>query len=140
LSRMINPETAGKDRLQIQRGIILAIRELMGQSEIDSTTYDLAAFIAISLGAIECTIETSVAPWEKRGYWLKADRFRQDWSWVSSCGQKLRNAIRDENWPDIAGVVAQVAGKLDKVKVPVRHKLGTPWVGAWEKLSHGKEV
>ena len=46
MSRVINPESAGKERTQYQRAIILALRELMGQSEVDSNTYDLAAFIS----------------------------------------------------------------------------------------------
>ena len=42
---------------------------------------DLAAFIAISLEKIFETVETSVVAWEKKGYWVKADRFRLEWEW-----------------------------------------------------------
>jgi hypothetical protein len=135
VGRIINPETAGKERIQFQRATLLALRELMKQSAQDSTTYDLAAFVVLALEAIDQTIDPSITAWEKRGYWLKADRFRMEWSWAGRFGQQMRNALLSDDWTKVALVAGQVATKLDGIKVPVRHRLGTPWVGAWEKLS-----
>ena len=42
------------------------------------------------LEAIDESIEQSVAAWEKRGYWLKADRFRQEWRWAGDLGRRMR--------------------------------------------------
>lgn len=135
MSRVINPESIGKERTQYQRAIILALRELMGQSEVNSTTYDLTAFIVIMLEAIDDSIERSVTAWEKRGYWLKADRFRQEWRWAGDLGGRMKSAVISGNWADVGMVSALVVNKLSQVKVPTRHGLGTPWVGAWTKLS-----
>lgn len=137
MSRIITPESAARERTQYQRAIILALRELMGQSKIDQSSYDLAAFIAIMLDAIDASIDQSVSAWEKRGYWIKADRFRQEWLWTGSLGQRIHVALANNNWDEVRAVVAQVFIKLAKVKMPMRHKLGTPWVGAWERLSKG---
>jgi hypothetical protein len=69
---VIKIEGAGKERKRLTRAVVLAIRELMQQTEPDSKTRDLAAFIALALLAIDETIDESVTPWEKRGYWLKS--------------------------------------------------------------------
>ncbi len=107
----------------------------MGQSEVDSNTYDHVAFIVIMLEAIDDSIERSVFAWEKRGYWLKADRFRQEWRWAGDLGRRMKSALLSENWAEVGAVSAQVVNKLSQVKVPPRHGLGTPWVGAWAKLA-----
>ena len=97
---------------------------------------DLAAFIAISLQKINDTVETSVAAWEKKGYWVKADRFRMEWEWSKTLGDKLQNwPCLSEDWATVAVTSAQVAQRLMKVDVPIRHHLGTPWVGARAKIS-----
>lgn len=135
LGRVINPDGVGKERTRLTRATVLAIRELMRQEDTDETTRDLAAFVALTLDAIYETIDVSVAAWEKRGYWVKADRFRMDWMWTDRLGRTLRTAVLEGDWPTVALTAAQVAEKLGHVKVPKRHGLGTPWVGAWEKLN-----
>lgn len=134
MGRVINPESAGKERTQLTRAIVLAIRELMKIENVDENTRDLAAFIALALGSINKSIDVSVAAWEKRGYWIKADRFRMEWQWADNLGNNLRSALFADDWGNVALVTAQVMQKLQSVKVPQRHKLGTPWVGAWKQL------
>lgn len=134
MGRVINPESAGKERTRLARSVVLAIRSLMQQTEPNRQTQDLAAYIVLALEAITDTVESSVVPWEKRGYWLKADRFRLDWDWTGRLGETMKKAVFAEDWPVVAKTAAEIAQKLGNVKVPQRHRLGTPWVGAWEKL------
>jgi hypothetical protein len=134
LGRYINPDGAGKERTQLSKAVVLALRELMRQTEPDEYSQDLASFIAISLQKIYDTVETSVTAWEKKGYWVKADRFRLDWEWSKTLGDRLRMAVINGDWATVAVTSAQVAQRLMKVDVPIRHHLGTPWVGAWAKL------
>jgi hypothetical protein len=72
MSPIINPESAGKERTQLSKAIVLAVRELAKQTDITNEAKDLAAFIALSLKSISDGIDVSVAAWEKRGYWVKA--------------------------------------------------------------------
>jgi hypothetical protein len=116
------------------RAVILALRELMRQTEPDQHARDLAAFIILALAEINATIDVSVAAWEKRGYWVKADRFRMDWAWAESLGEKLRLALLADEWGGVATAAVQIGQKLGDVKVPQRNRLGEPWVGAWERL------
>jgi hypothetical protein len=134
LSRIIKTGGAGKDRTQLSRSILLAIQELMRQSEVNDATRDLAAFIALALEAIWTTIDQSVAAWEKRGYWLKADRFRMEWEWTERLGSKMRQATLAEDWTTVAMTAAHVAEKLKDVKLLKRPPKTEPWKGAWETL------
>jgi len=137
LGRVINPESAGKQRTQLIRSVVLALRELVKKPDVDDETRDLAAYIALALASVYRTIDISVSAWEKRGYWVKADRFRMDWIWTESLGIALQNALVLNDWPSVAMISAQIMQKLKNVKVPQRHRLGTPWVGAWERLQSG---
>jgi hypothetical protein len=134
MSRVYNPDSAGKERNTLTRGVVLALRELMKQQGTDDLTKDLAAFVVLSLDEISQTIEASVGAWEKRGYWVKADKFRLEWEWAGQYAKTMRDALLKDDWATVAMTSAKVAQKLGKVTVPERHRLGTPWVGAWKKL------
>ncbi len=89
MSRVINTNGTGKERNTFTRGIVAALRELMKQKEPDAHSYDLVAFIGLSLVAIDANVEQSVKAWEKRDYWVKADRFRMEWSWAGQLGKEI---------------------------------------------------
>jgi len=135
---IINPESAGKERTQLTKGIVLAIRELAKQTDTGVESRDMAAFISIALTQISAGIDISVAAWEKRGYWVKADRFRMEWLWAGIYADKMRAALMTDDWATVAVTMAQVAQKLVKVDVPAGHRLGKPWIGAWKLLSGKK--
>ncbi|MEW5940139.1 MAG: hypothetical protein AB1750_10780 [Chloroflexota bacterium] len=134
MSRVINPDSAGKDRTRLSKGIVLAIRELAKQTEPTAYARDIAAFIAIALRTIAEGIDASVAAWEKRDYWVKADRFRMEWMWAGATADKMRAAVLADDWATIASLLPTIAGKFGKVKVSDNHRLGKPWLGAFERM------
>jgi len=141
LSRVINPETAGKQRKQLARSVVLCIRELSKQTEVTSESKDMAAYIVLALREMYDTVETSVVAWEKRGYWVKADRFRLEWEWSQTLSNKMYQALMSDDWVGVAMLLAQIAQKLNKEQIPARHRMGTPWVGAWKHIqTQGKCV
>jgi len=135
MSRVINPNAAGKERTRLTKAIVITIRELAKQSEPGDAARDMAAFIALALNTIAEGIDVSVAAWEKRDYWVKADRFRMEWAWAGQMGEKMKTAVLEDDWASVAMLSAQIAQKLQKVKVSERHRMGTPWVGAWDELN-----
>ncbi len=135
MSRVINPESAGKDRTRLSKSIVLAIRELAKQQDVNDEARDLAAFISLALKTISDGIDESVLAWEKRGYWVKADRFRMEWMWTGQYADKIKVAIFTNDWGTIAMTIPQIAQKLSKVEVSPNHRLGTPWVGAYKQLT-----
>jgi hypothetical protein len=134
LSRVINYNTPAKARTQLVRAIVIALRTLMSQQEVSEDTRDLAAFIALAIAEVGETVERTVGPWEKRDYWMKADRFRREWLWTEELGPAMQKAVLAEDWPEIARLAARIFEKLSHVQVPKRHRLGTPWQGSWQLL------
>lgn len=135
MTRIINLDGVGKRRKKLTREVVLAVRELMRQGEVSDETRDLAAFIAINLQAIYDTIDLTVAAWEKRDYWVKADRFRMEWAWSGKLAKEMREAIRNDDWQTVALTSAEAGQKLQKVQVSKRHRMGEPWHGAWAKFN-----
>lgn len=140
LSRIIRTESVGKERDQLVRSLIYAIRLLSQRNEKDSVSTDLAAFITITLNEIYTTIETSVAAWEKRGYWIKADRFQMEWKWADQYSDSMRCALFTDDWKKVASIAALIMQKLQKVTVPARNRMGEPWIGAWQLLREQEKL
>ena len=138
MGRLINPESAGKERTQLSKAIVLAVRELAKQTEVSDQARDLAAFIALALKNISEGIDVSVAAWEKRGYWVKADRFRMDWLWTGQYADKMKTAVLADDWATVATLMPTIAQKFNKIVVSDNHRLGKPWTGAYRQLN-GKQ-
>ncbi len=107
----------------------------MQKQEPDEESRDLAAFIVLALEKIAESVETTASAWEKRDYWLKADRFRQDWAWCEARSQALAAALKSDDWAGVAQELALIGQALRGVEVSANNRLGKPWVGAWEKFS-----
>ena len=134
MSRVINPDSAGKERTRLTKALVIAIRELAKQEDTGETARDLAAFISLALQSIADGIDISVAAWEKRNYWVKADRFRMEWAWAGPMGEKMKQAVQNDDWASVAILSVQVGQKLHKVQVSENHRMGKPWIGAWRQL------
>ncbi|MBI9048363.1 MAG: hypothetical protein JEZ00_03005 [Anaerolineaceae bacterium] len=134
MSRVFNPDSAGKERNQLRKKIVIAIRAFMSQQEPNQEAKDASAFIVIALRRIHGTVEQSVVAWEKRGYWVKADRFRLEWEWTLNMSNKLEQLLIQENWIEVAGTCVQIAQKFYNVNVSPNHRMGVPWTGSWKKL------
>jgi hypothetical protein len=135
LSRIINPDSSSKNRARLARTVVLAVRRLANQTEPGTESRDIAAYIALALDGIAKTIDSTVGPWEKRGYWVKADRFRMDWAWTETCSKKMRRSVLDGDWNSVAEAAAMTASKLSKITISDGNRLGEPWKGAWQILS-----
>lgn len=133
MTRIIKTSTPGKERARLSKAIVITIREFMRQQEPDKNTRDMVAFIILALKEIAAGIDKSVAAWEKRGYWVKADKYRMEWLWAGQYSKKLQEAFKDENWREIAGILVEIMGQFDKIKVSDRHRMGEPWQGAYKE-------
>jgi len=139
MSRVINPNSAGKERTRLTRAVALAVRELAKTDPLSNEgqlneAHDLAAFIVLALEIVAETIEVSVVAWEKRNYWVKADKFRMEWRWAGQYSSLMREAVLKDDWVNVAKIAMQVAVKLQKIKISDKHRMGHPWKGSWGKL------
>ncbi|MBK8615957.1 MAG: hypothetical protein IPN96_02355 [Anaerolineales bacterium] len=135
MSRVINPDSVGKERTRLTKSIVLCIRELAKQSQVTPEAKDQASYIALALQAISEGIEVSVVAWEKRDYWVKADKFRMEWMWAGQLADKMKAAVLGDDWATIAMLMPQIASKFGKIIVSDNHRLGKPWTGAYTLLA-----
>ena len=134
MSRVIRTGSASSERNRLKKALVLAIRELMKQSEPNETSRDLIAFILLCLERITETVEESAEAWEKRGYWLKADHFRMEWEWARLLAERIRPNVLTENYNKIIPDLIELSQSLNDVTISDNHRLGTPWLGAWDQL------
>ena len=132
-------ESGAVIRSRLSKSIVKALRLLMQKQEPDAESRDLAAYIVLALEKITESVETTASAWEKRDYWLKADRFRQEWAWCEARSQALAAALQADDWASVARELALIGQALSGVEVSVNNRLGKPWVGAWEKFSERAE-
>jgi hypothetical protein len=136
----VNPDGVGKQRDRLMKGVTLALRQLATRSKVDDEARDLVAFMALALNEIHETIDVTCQAWEKRDYWLKADQFRREWAWAGKTGDKLERVVLGDMWPNLPALMVDLSKHLEKVNLPKRNTLGTPWTGAFEKLKREREV
>lgn len=140
MSRVINPDSVGKERTRLTKSIVLCIRELARMQNVTSDAKDMAAFIALALQAISDGIDTSVAAWEKRDYWVKADKFRMEWAWAGQSAAKMKTAVLTDDWAAIALLMPLIASKFGTIIVSDNHRLGKPWTGAYMLLAFHRKL
>lgn len=138
MGNLINPDNAGKRRERYVKATVLAMRELVNKKKVDDEVRDLTAFIVLTLRQIDETIDETCKAWEKRDYWIKADRFRNDWFWTKSAADKLAQAVLENKWQLVPAVVKEMAKHLQNVTLPKRD-WGAPWDGAYALLLEKRE-
>jgi hypothetical protein len=132
MSRLINTEPPSKRRNKAAREIVLCIRTAASCQDPDQLL-DLMAQIAFSLEIIEGSIEQSVTAWEKRNYWVKADRYRLQWEWVQPALEAvvpyLESGGGSANIP--VETLVEIAEELGGITISPNHRMGKPWTGAY---------
>jgi hypothetical protein len=137
MSRVISTDGPGKVRNQHRRTIAEALRLLSQKSHLDEEAKDLSALIVYCLHGIADTIDQTVTAWENRDYYLKADRFREEWRWLDPLADELSATIYQERWEQLPGVLAQMMPHFADVKVKQMTRQSNLWQGAYEKLING---
>jgi hypothetical protein len=117
MSRIINTSSPGKRRNQLRRTIAEMLRRLMLKRELDPEAKDMAATLVFALRGIAETIDESTVAWEKRNYFLKADRFRRRWEWVTVHAERLHNLVVDDHWEQLPQELATLAAYFSDVRV-----------------------
>lgn len=133
MSRVIRTETGSRTRAQLLQAVALALREMAAGKARGQDHRDPMAFATLALQEVSRSVEETASAWEKRGYWLKADRFRAEWVWVDPVVEAMSGALATLDWASVAGAVGTVAGRVAQVKLSARMSRTRPWEGAWER-------
>jgi hypothetical protein len=137
MSRVINTSNPGKLRDQYRRTIAEALRHLMFKRAVDDDVKDMAAAIVLALRGIADTVESTVGAWEKRDYYLKADRFRLDWEWVAPAASRLHNTIAQARWNDLPAELASLAPRFADIKIAKMTRSPDSWKSSYQQLVRG---
>jgi hypothetical protein len=137
MSRIISTEGPGKIRSQHRRTIAEALRRLSLKQQLDDEVKDLAALIVLCLHRIADTVEQTTEAWDKRDYYLKADRFREEWRWVEPLADQLSGVIYEEQWNELPNVLVQLMPHFADVTIKQMTRKPSLWKGAYEKLMQG---
>lgn len=135
MSQVISPNTPGKERERLSKAIVITIRSYLRQNTQNADTKDMVAFIILALQEIAKGIDQSVIAWEKRGYWVKADKYRLEWQWTESFSDNLIFAFENKNFNELIEILLQIMAKFSNLKVSDRHRMGEPWINAHKKYT-----
>ena len=138
MSRIIATEAPGKLRNQYRRTIAEALRRISQKPRMDDEVRDLAALIVFCLHRIADTIERATEAWEKRNYYIKADRFREEWRWLEPMADELSAVIYEERWNQLPDVLVRLMPYFADVTIKQMTRKPSLWKGAYEKFMEGE--
>jgi len=134
MSRVISIESPGKTRNQHRRTIAEALRRLGQKPKLDGEAKDLVALIVFCLHGMADTVDQTIEAWEKRDYWMKAERFREQWRWLEPTADELSGVIYQGKWDQLPAVLAHLMPHFADVKVKQMTRKPALWQGAFERF------
>ena len=132
MGNVVNTDSPSKKREKILRLISTMLEISEFEKNISEENKDELAFIYLSLHEVEKTIAETVRPWEKRDFWLKADKFRDEWGWVKELIARIDEKLTKKKWADIDQEIVIVKSKLIGIEPLKRMTSSRFWAGAFE--------
>ncbi|MCL4368805.1 MAG: hypothetical protein M1337_06525 [Actinobacteria bacterium] len=135
MSPVIRPESAARARDRILGAIAYTLRVGAGDPTADpAERRDMLAFVALALRQLSHSVEDTAGAWERRGYWVKADKFRQEWGWADKAARELQLALGRQDLAGAGTLATSIASHLGRARTPARLKTTRPWHDAWVQL------
>jgi hypothetical protein len=134
MSRVIRVDGPGKLRTQLMRTGAEVIRHLSLKTEVDDEARDLAALLVYLFREIDDGIDETVRAWEKRDYWVKAERFRMRWSWAGMAASRLEQIVIEEGWEQLPPALIELLPQFEDIKIAKLTRKPSLWRGAYDRL------
>ncbi len=134
MSRLINTINPSTERNQLRRTVAEALRHLMSKKKLDDESKDLTALIVYSLRGIAHGVDQSAQAWEKRDYFVKADKFRMDWAWTEKYANRLEMILRGQLWSELPIALAELAPKFSDITITKFQRSEAMWQGRYQQL------
>lgn len=134
MSRVIHVDNPGKRRNHARRSIAEILRFMSRKTQVDGQVRDMAAMTVFLLREIKETVDESAAAWEKRDYWMKAERFARDYLWIPEMAANIEDVVRHEAWDLLPELLGDLAPHFDDIKIKSMTRKPDQWQGAYEKL------
>jgi hypothetical protein len=94
----------------------------------------MAATIVFALMDIHDGVMQSAEAWEKRGYWVKAERFISEWAWAQETAANMDDVLRHEAWDLLPGLLMELFPRFDDIQVKSLTRKPDEWRGAYRRL------
>ena len=134
MSRVINVNNPTKIRNQHRRTIAEILRRLSQKPEMDLEAKDMAAMLVYLLREINSGVHQSIEAWEKRGYWMKAERFLRQWEWTAESAANIEDVLRNNAWDLLPNLLAELFGQFADIQIKSMTRKSSAWRGAYQKL------
>ncbi len=139
MAPVINRNNYSNQRSSYLRFISTALISLEKIKTVDDDFKDICIFIYLTLMEIQKSVQSTIQPWEKRGYWVKADQFRTEWKWVDPLLNSIEKKIKSQNWKALL-TDTETLKEICKNSPPYqRLQVQNPWAGAWKKWERMKK-
>jgi hypothetical protein len=110
------------------------LRRLGEKTVVDDEAKDMAALLVFCFREIDEGIDESVIAWEKRDYWVKAERFRERWSWAAPAAHVVEKIVREESWDQLPLVLIKYLPQFEYIKIAKYTRSANVWRGAFARL------
>lgn len=134
MSRIINLNSPGKIRNRNRRTIAEILRRMSKKPDFDEESKDMSATLVYLLREIYSGVMVSVEAWEKRGYWMKADRFMREWEWTLETAANLEDVIRNDAWELLPRLLGEMYPHTAGIELKRLTRPPSTWKGAYSKL------
>ncbi len=134
MSRVINIDSPSKRRNANQRTIAELLRRVTQKTTLDEDAKDMAATMVFCLQDISKGVEQTVTAWEKRDYWMKAERFLREWEWTGEMAANLEDVIRNDAWDLLPGLLADLFPRYADMQIKSMTRKPDVWRGAYQRL------
>lgn len=127
MSKIVHLDSPSRERLLLMRYGAITMRTLGQQQAVNEQTQLLTTFLIEILDRIMVNIDKSCAAWEKRDYWIKADRFRREWEWTRVSADALRLINQRKTWDDLPSIIGKIFPRFVSISIPKKMLLEKPW-------------
>lgn len=134
MSRVININDPSKIRNQHRRTIAELLRLLMQKSKIDGDVKDMVSHIVLCLHEINVGVEQTAKAWEKREYWMKAERFMREWDWSKEMAYNLEDVVRHEAWDLLPELLGELMSHFADIELKSMTRKPETWQAAYKQL------
>jgi len=116
------------------RSIAEILRRVGAKTEMDNEAKDMFATLVYLMRGIYDSALITVEAWEKRGYWMKADRFMRDWEWSAEFASNFEDVIRNDAWDLVPRLMAELVPHTADVQIKNMTRSPSTWQGSYHKL------
>ena len=134
MSRIIHSETPTQRRNHHRRTIAEILRRLSQKTKLDEDAKDMAAALVFLLQEIHEGVEQSARAWEKRDYWIKAERFMREWEWTAEMAANLDDVLRHDAVDLLPELLADLFPRFADIQLKKMMRKPALWRGAHDRL------